>query len=166
MSPRKIEINKLPTRGEDVPIFEFVMEVLPTVIEFMNIWARAIPQMTNILVVRYEDMRLQPELAMTRILEFIGTPGSDDQIRDAVAFSSYENMKKLEEENAFGDKSLVPGDKGNPNSYKVRRGKVGGYRDYFNDRELTTIDELVRTGLSPHYMVMEERAQRLLMSPV
>ena len=100
MSPRKIELNKLPARGEDVPIFEFVVAVLPTVIEFMNIWARAIPQMTNILVVRYEDMRLQPELAMTRILEFIGTPGSDDQIRDAVAFSSYENMRKLEEENA------------------------------------------------------------------
>ena len=166
MSPRKIELNNLPARGEDVPIFEFVMEVLPTVIEFMNIWARAIPQLTNILVVRYEDMRLQPELAMTHILEFIETPGSDDQIRDAVAFSSYENMKKLEEENAFGNKWLVPGDKGNPNSYKVRRGKVGGYRDYFNDRELTAIDELVRSGLSPHYMAMEEKAQRLLMSSV
>ena len=166
MSPRKIELNKLPARGEDVPIFEFVVAVLPTVIEFMNIWARAIPQMTNILVVRYEDMRLQPELAMMRILEFIGTPGSDDQIRDAVAFSSYENMRKLEEENLFGKKWLVPGDKGNPNSYKVRRAKVGGYRDYFNERELLAIDELVRSGLSPYYMAMEERARLLRMSPV
>jgi hypothetical protein len=166
MSPRKIELNKLPARGEDLSIFEFVVAVLPTVIEFMNIWARAIPQMTNILVVRYEDMRQQPELALTRILEFIGTPGSDDQIRDAVAFASYENMKKLEEENLFGNKWLIPGDRGNPNSYKVRRAKVGGYRDYFNERELTAIDELVHSGLSPHSMAMEKRAQLLLMSPV
>jgi hypothetical protein len=48
----------------------------------------------------------------------------------------------------------------------VRRAKVGGYQDYFNDSELTAIDELVRSGLSPHYMAMEERAQRLLTSPV
>jgi alcohol sulfotransferase len=75
-------------------------------------------------------------------------------------------MKKLEEENLFGNKRLVPGDKGTPNSYKVRRGKVGGYRDYFNERELTTIDELVRSGLSPYYMAMEERARLLRMSPV
>jgi hypothetical protein len=111
-------------------------------------------------------MRQQPELAFTRILEFIGTPGSEDQIKDAVAFASYENMRRLEEEDAFGNKRLVPGDRGNPNSYKVRRGKVGGYRDYFSDHELTVIDDLVRSGLSPHYMAMEERAQLMLTSPV
>jgi hypothetical protein len=166
MSLRKIELNKLPARGEDISIFEFVVKVLPTIIEFLNNWAKETPRLKNILVVRYEDMRLRPEVAMKRILEFIGTPGSDDQIRDAVAFASYENMRKLEEEEGFRSKRLVPGDRGNPDSYKVRRAKVGGYRDYFNDRELTVIDDLVRSGLSPHYIDMEERAQRLLMDPV
>ena len=165
MSLRKIELNNLPARGEKVTIFEFVVAVLPKIIEFMNTWANEIPRMKNILVVRYEDMRLHPEEAMTRILEFIGTPGSEDQIRDAVAFASYENMRKLEGEGVFAGKRLAPSDSGNPNSYKVRRAKVGGYRDYFNDRELTVIDEIIRSGLSPHYIATEERARLLLMSP-
>jgi len=165
MSPRKRELNEFPARGEDISIFAFVVEFLPTVIEFMNNWAEALPRVKHLFVVCYEDMRLQPERALTRILEFIGTRGSDEQIRDAVAFASYENMRKLEEEGVFKSKQLVPGDKENPNSYKVRRARVGGYRDHFNDRELAAIDKLVRSGLSPHYMAMAERARLSLTNP-
>ena len=41
----------------------------------------------------------------------------------------------------------MPGDKSNPDSYKVRRAKVGGYRDYFNDAELEQIDSMVNERL-------------------
>ena len=165
MSPKKIALNEFPARGENVTIFAFVVAVLPMIIEFINNWATELPRVKQLFVVRYEDMRSQPERALMRMLEFIGTPGSDDQIRDAIDFSSYENMRKLEEERVFKSKKLVPGDKGNPDSYKVRRGKVGGYRDYFNDRELATVEELVRSRLSPHYMAMEEKARLSIISP-
>jgi hypothetical protein len=69
MSLRKIELNNY-RQWKGRPTFEFVVEVLPTALEFMNISKSN--QMTNILVVRYEDMRLQPELAMTRILNSLG----------------------------------------------------------------------------------------------
>jgi hypothetical protein len=166
MSQRKIELNHLPARAEELSIFEFVVALLPKTIEFMNTWAKEIPRMKNILVVRYEDMRLHAEQALTRSLEFMGTPGSDEQIREAVAFASYDNMRKLEETGVFGGKKLTPRDKGNPDSYKVRRAKVGGYRDYFNDHELAVLDEIMRSGLSPHYPAMEEKARMLLKSPV
>ena len=116
-------------------------------------------------MVRYEDMRLQPERALMRILEFFRTSGSDNQIRDAIAFASYENMRKRAEERGFKSKKLVPSDRGNPDSYKVRRANVGGYRDYFDDRELATIDELVRSRLSSHYIAMMEKARLSLMNP-
>ena len=35
---------------------------------------------------------------------------------------------------------MMPRVKDNPDSYKVRRAKVGGYRDYFNDEEVAAID--------------------------
>lgn len=166
MSQRKIELNHLPDRAKEISILEFVVNQLPHTIAFLNTWAKEIPRMQHILVVRYEDMRQHAERALTRSLAFIGTPGSEERIKEAVAFASYDNMRKLEETGAFGGKKLAPGEKGNPDSYKVRRGKVGGYRDYFNDQELAVLDEMMGSGLSPHYREMEEKAQALLTSVV
>jgi hypothetical protein len=45
----------------------------------------------------------------------------------------------------------VPKDRSNPNSYKVRRGKVAGYRDDFDAVQLAAIDRLVETTLDPLY---------------
>lgn len=90
---------------------------------------------------------------MARVLEFTGTPGTEDQIRDAVDFAAFDNLKKMEEKRSFPlwrtGLRLTPGQKGNPDSYKVRRAKVGGYRDYFTDREVECIDAMVDAELAP-----------------
>jgi hypothetical protein len=46
---------------------------------------------------------------------------------------------------------MVPKDRDNPNTYKVRRAKVGGYRDYFDDDQVARIEVLVNSTLSPYY---------------
>ena len=38
---------------------------------------------------------------------------------------------------------VKPGDKDNPQSFKVRKAKVGGYRDYFTDEQCARLDEMV-----------------------
>ena len=80
------------------------------------------------------------------MLAFLGTPGSDAQVRDAVAYAAYDNMKQLEDKRVFwlSGLRLRPGDRANPQSYKVRRAKVGGWRDYFDDGEVAAIDALAR----------------------
>jgi hypothetical protein len=45
----------------------------------------------------------------------------------------------------------MPKDRSNPNSYKVRRGKAGGYRDDFDAAQLRQIDRLVDATLDPLY---------------
>ena len=40
--------------------------------------------------------------------------------------------KKLEQQGAFESKILRAGDVHDPESFKVRRGKVGGYREYLS----------------------------------
>ena len=38
---------------------------------------------------------------------------------------------------------MKPGDKDNPQSFKVRKAKVGGYRDYFTDEQCAQLDVMV-----------------------
>jgi hypothetical protein len=156
MRPAKKFLNDYPAHGEDVSVFEFVMNRdagLRRIVEFFNGWAREIPQVRDIMVVRYEDMRTDPESVLKEVVDFLGTPGSEEQVNEAVAFAAYENMKKLEEQKAFASsgRRLVAKDSKNPNSFKVRRAKVGGYRDYFDDAQIAEIDRFVRESLSPIY---------------
>jgi hypothetical protein len=73
----------------------------------------------------------------------------DERIRETIEFSSIENLRRLEKENYFRRGSrLKSKDSSNPDSFKVRRAKVGGYRDYFDHEQVVAIDELVNTRLS------------------
>jgi hypothetical protein len=105
------------------------------------------------MIVRYEDLRARPEETLARLLEFLGTPATEAQIADAVQFASYDNMKQMEQQRVFwlSGGRLVPKDRSNPNSYKVRRGKVAGYRDDFEPAQLAQIDQLVEATLDPVY---------------
>ena len=67
-------------------------------------------------------------------------------------FASVENMRKMEQENAgrlTASARLKPADANDPSSFKVRRGKVGGWRDYVTEDEAEALDRLVRERLSP-----------------
>jgi alcohol sulfotransferase len=126
---------------------------LPKIIDFLEIWQRELPKVRDSMVLRYEDMRADPETALRRALAFLGTPGTDQQITDAVAYAAYDNMKRLEQTQVFRSSGtrLAPGDQANPQSYKVRRAKVGGYRDYFDDQQVATIDAMLESRPSPPF---------------
>jgi len=60
---------------------------------------------------------------------------------------------KLETKRVFwlSGSRMAPADRSNPDSYKVRRGKVGGYRDYFDDGQIARIDAIIGDRLSPFF---------------
>jgi hypothetical protein len=154
MKPRKKAINAYPGHGQEASVFDFVMRPesgLPKIIEFMNLWAEEIPRLKDFLLVRYEDLKSDPNSALRDIVAFAGTPGSDSEIQEAVEFGAYENMKKMEQKRSFwlSGGRMKPRDRKNPNSYKVRRAKVGGYRDYFDDDQLRELEALMYSTLSP-----------------
>jgi alcohol sulfotransferase len=156
MKTGKKAINQYPEHGSDVSIFDFVMNSdsgLMKVIAFLNLWAREAPRVEDFFLLRYEDLKARPEVKLRELATFMNIPAAEAQISDAVAFSSYDNMKKMEEKKTFrlSGGRMTPGDRSNPNSYKVRRAKVGGYRDYFDDRQVEAIDRLTAENLSPFY---------------
>jgi hypothetical protein len=83
----------------------------------------------------------------------MGTTATEAELRDAVEFGSVENMRKMEQKGSFwlSGGRMKPRDRDNPDSYKVRRAKVGGYRDYFDDEQAARISELLESRLSPIY---------------
>ncbi len=148
MRPNKKFINDYPPHGADIDVWEFVRDRdagVPRIVEYFNGWARAMGELGAILVVRYEDMRADPAAELSRILEFTGTEISAEQLREAVEFAAYDNMKKMEQERFFkGSGARVKAaDKDNPQSYKVRKAKVGGFRDYFTDEQCEELERMV-----------------------
>ena len=67
-------------------------------------------------------------------------------------------MKGLEQKRVFRGhgQRLVPGNRDNPDSFKVRRAKVGGYRDYFDDAQLVIIDDMMRQRKAPLFGYLSE----------
>jgi hypothetical protein len=138
----------------DASMFDFVMgrELgLPGIVAYMNHWQRTLASLPHATVVRYEDLRAQPEGTLAEIARFLGAPSSSERVADAVSFGSFENLKELERSDFFASKRLSPRDPSDPDSFKVRRGKVGGYRDYFSPEELGRMEWIVRTQLDPKF---------------
>jgi Sulfotransferase domain len=154
MKANKVALNRYPERGQDLGMFDFLTREeagLARTIDFMNGWAGEAEASDKLLIVRYEDMRSQPERTLGEILTFIGTPGAADEIQGAVAFASFENMRAMETKGTFWRSGgrMQPRDRSNPQSFKTRRGKVGGYRDYFDAAEIAEIDRLIAEQLAP-----------------
>ncbi len=154
MRPRKKVINDYPDDAAEVSIFDFVRHRtagLEKTIDFLNGWARERERLGACHILRYEDMRADPAGSLRQLLDFMGTPGTPEQVQGAVDYASFENMKKLEGQSRFwlSGGRMMAKDKSNPESFKVRRGKVGGFRDYFTDAEVESILDYVDERLDP-----------------
>ena len=148
MRPNKKFINDYPPHGANIDAWDFVLDKdagVPRIVDYFNGWASAMPELKDVLVVRYEDMRRQPAEVLAKILAFTDTDVTPEQVQEAVDFAAYENMKKMEQDSFFkGSGARVkPGDKDNPESFKVRKAKVGGYRDHFDDEQCAMLEGMV-----------------------
>ena len=106
---------------------------LRAIVKPMNDWLNEFSQRDNFTLVRYEALRASPAEHFRDLLAVLGEPSPDANIfEEALEFSRFENMQKLEAARAFDSNILQPGDVRDPESFKVRRGKVGGYREYLS----------------------------------
>jgi hypothetical protein len=106
------------------------------IINAMNDWLNEFSQRDNFTLVRYESLRASPAEYFRDLLAVLGELSPDSNIfQEALEFSRFENMQKLEAAGAFDSNILHPGDVRDPESFKVRRGKVGGYREYLSTED-------------------------------
>ena len=111
---------------------------IASIVEVMNCWLAEWSGRPNFLLLRYETLRQDPAPDFRALLQLLGeAPVAEAAFAHALAFSDFRHMKKLEGTGAFESKILRAGDARDPESFKVRRGKIGGFGDYLspNDRE-------------------------------
>jgi hypothetical protein len=107
-----------------------------SIIRTMNHWLNEFSDRDNFTLVRYEALRASPAEHFRDLLAVLGEPSPDaNTFQEALQFSRFENMQKLEAAGAFDSNILHPGDVRDPESFKVRRGKVGGYREYLSTED-------------------------------
>lgn len=146
------------TRRPDLPfagtLEEFLTESrgsLATCIEYWNIWhaSRTVP--AAFLWCGYEQLTRDPHGQLDRILRFCQLPEAptEQALSAAVDYAGFANMRLLELADAFGSDKLRPGDPADPESFKTRRGVVGGYRDYLSPAQSGLVQRLVRDRLVP-----------------
>lgn len=103
-----------------------------SIVQVMNAWLAEFSRLPKFTFVRYETLRANPA-DFRALLASLGHADLDEAAyQHALAFSAFANMKKLEAAGAFDSKILQAGDVADPESFKVRRGKVGGFRDYLS----------------------------------
>src|SRR6266581_211785 len=103
------------------------------IVNAMNDWINEFSGRDNFTLVRYEALRSSPGEHFRDLLAVLGEASPDAPIfQEALDFSRFDNMQKLEAAGAFDSNILHPGDVRDPESFKVRRGKVGGYREYLS----------------------------------
>ena len=109
-----------------------------TIIKYYNIWNKY-KKHPHFLKVSYENLMNNSIDEIRKILNFLSINISDEDIKKAIDKCSFEKMRKLEEQNIFNVNRLKPGDINDPESFKLRRGKIRGYKDYLSENQ---IDEL------------------------
>ncbi len=122
---------------------------LPSVIDFLERWTAIVRAHPRALLVRYEDLRARTAAELARILAFLELPAPPEAIAAAVEFAAFEALKEKERTGFFRTEKLQARDPGDAGSFKVRRGKVGGYRDELPAEITALLDRMVAERLDP-----------------
>lgn len=150
--PQKREMKGIPDSLADVPMAEFVSTSqwsVGRIVRFLNDWNALLLRHPRVLTVGYEALRADPSGEMQKVSGFLGSPFTGDAIAAAVAASDFERLKAQERQGQFANAALQPRNSGDPNSYKVRRGKVGGYVDYLDAATVDRLEGEVAAELAP-----------------
>lgn len=117
------------------------------ILRFHRDWQSLAPSVRGLHVVRYEDMRADSTAALRDLLAFLGAAVPDEALTEAISFASFDRMREMEASGRFSRKygeKLTPRDASDPESFKVRKGKVGGFVEVMSPDDIAYCNELLR----------------------
>lgn len=159
-----------PIDRHTVTLWDFVRYSdigLPFLINYLNTWEHNLRQLDHSLLLRYEDLRADPAATLKQVTRLMGEDFSAAEITEAVEFGSFDNLRKLETSGFFRRGGMRLHNAKDPNTFKTRRGKVGGYPDYFEPEQVRELEDLMMQHLSPTfgYQPSDDRGQDVQPSP-
>ena len=143
--------NQNPYKGS---IGDFISEPnggLETIISFYNAWAAQRHVPTAFHLVRYEDLRADTMTSLREVMNFVGAGDiADKTLAEAIDYASFERVQERERAGAAKNKALRAWNPNDPESFKARRGKVGGYVDYLTEEQIAEVERRLQR-LDPLY---------------
>jgi hypothetical protein len=134
---------------------------LETILAYYNVWARERGAPRAFCLVRYEDLKADPAREAKRILRFAGMEELvEAHVDEAARFASFENMRSLEQGDVLKTGRLRARDPKDAESFKTRKGKVGGYVDYLGPEDIAWMERRIREALDPLFGYAEPAAAR------
>jgi hypothetical protein len=109
------------------------------VTQFYLQWFAAAPRISRFAIMQYEDLCTSTARTLLAVSRFAGREATAAVTVEISSRRSFADMRKLEADGNFAARygnALVPGDSGDSESYKVRRGVVGGYLDYLSREDI------------------------------
>jgi len=124
-----------------------------TILYYNSMFIKELPnKAAKVLLVRYEDLQQDGHNQLRQVLKFLDIDNvSDLVLNETVQASSFEEMRKLELDDKKTGTAFVfnPSNLANPNTYKTREGKIGGYKSYFNQIEIDWMISKMNAILPP-----------------
>lgn len=121
------------------------------IVTFLNIWAANRSEPKDFLLLRYEDMACDPLGELTKLLMFLDLPLNAALGEASVEFASFSNMRRMEEGGGAETRALRKSRSNDPESFKVRKGRVGGYVEYLSPEDVAYLSEEIEGKLSPFF---------------
>ena len=126
-------------------------------LHFYDMWNQHNSYVYDFMLLEYEKLQANTVSEFSKLLQFLGLPLDSTLIEKTVVFGSFENMRKIE---ASGNQPkykssnlsvFATGDKQEPGAFHVRKGKIGGYKEYLSPELALAYEDQIRQniGLNP-----------------
>ncbi|MCF8466327.1 MAG: sulfotransferase domain-containing protein [Sneathiella sp.] len=125
--------------GDEARGYEHIRQLFGSWSGHANSWSHFDPR--HMHVMRYEDMLDEPEEAFGGMARFLGLNPPKDRLDRAIEFSSFDVVRRQEEEKGFKEQS-------DKNDRFFRVGKAGQWKDVLTDDQ---VDRIVKC----HYPTMK-----------
>ena len=105
--------------------------------QYVSDWSSHVKSWTQkptfpVIVIRYEDMLINPFETFSKAIEFIGLEATPDQINTAILASSFDQLSCQESEEGFHEKSRK-------SKQFFRSGKMGVWKEELNHEQISAL---------------------------
>ena len=136
-----------PIDWESIPIGDLLVHQyfgIYWIIQYINLWYDALDSFKKSYLIQYEKIKNDPHEEFSRLLDFILEEKINPlALEKAIQETSFKKMKENERKKLHFEYELSADTPNDDDSFKVRRGKIGGYKDYLNIDEIQYMNKMM-----------------------
>jgi len=125
---------------------------LPCIVKFYNEWSKGIHQCKEHCVISYENFKDNTLSELKKLLSFLHLTDIPEAILiNAIEQSSFQRMQKMEREGEFTSHRMRPSDTKDVQTFKTRKGIVGGHRKECSQDDIQFMDAYIHENLTAEF---------------